>query len=218
MEELMAVLNPKPKKRHAPRLSRDSRGRFLKRGVTRMSGRTNPKHKAKRHSKRRPYRKNPFVLGSVAANPKRHHYRRNPRPALGALIGEFTGALVGAGGGIAVDAAMRPLPLEWKSGAKGYLARGTASVLLGVVGSFLRGRAGNMLAAASRGALTITVYNAARQYVTVPMGLGELSDDEVSQILENPSPVVYDQLPNTMPDEGMSEYTLGDTPVYEDYA
>jgi len=204
-EELMAIMNPRRRKRRRSLPPRGRGGRFLSR---RSRGR------------RRKYRRNPFVQGLAAANPRRRRrrsvsfspsrrrYRRNPAMNLRGLTRDVMGAAIGAAGGVAVDFGMRFMPLTWKTGAFGHLVRGGVSVGLGVLGTMVRGQMGRMLADMGKGALTITVYNAARQYITVPMGLGELTDDEVAQVL-NPSPTVYEDLPLLEDSAGMGAYSMG---------
>lgn len=110
----------------------------------------------------------------------RRRSRRNPiagRGMVGAVVGQVTGAGLGAVGGAALDFALRFLPLQAKTGPVGHLARAGIAIGAGLLGKRIP-----MVAQAAQGALTITLYNVLRQYVTVPMNLGEISDDDVRQI------------------------------------
>lgn len=160
-----------------------------------------------------------FHHGGFRRNPiRRRRYRHNPRGvSIQALGQDLVGAAAGAAGGVAVDLLMRPLPLALKAGPLNYLVRGAASIGLGIIGGLARlPYAGEI----GRGAMSITLYNAARQYVLLPRGLGELSDEDIAALSEgselNPAPVVGEYLmeplpaPLNAPKSGMGEYTLGE--------
>lgn len=149
---------------------------------------------------------------------RRSGYRRNPRALFGggrgAMLGrglgqELIAALAGAAGGAAVDLMMRPMPLAMKAGPLNYLVRGAASIGLGLIGQLVKVPGAAELA---RGAMTITVYNALRQYVLVPRGLGELSEEDVAAIAAmNPEEVVVDGVGEyLLPAPAVGEYTMGE--------
>lgn len=110
-------------------------------------------------------------------------FHRNPiaRPSdfATSIVHDLTDGALGAVGGIVVDVAMKPLPLDWKVGAKGYIAKGAGAVLLGVIGSISGFRP---LAKMSIGAMTTTLYSAAKEHLTGPMGLGEFTTDDAAQL------------------------------------
>jgi hypothetical protein len=106
--------------------------------------------------------------------------QRNPirgGSLLRSITSQATGAGVGAIGGALLDAILRPLPLTMKTGNVGHLTRAGIAI-----GAGLLGKRVPMLAQAAQGALTITLYNVLRQYVTVPMNLGEISDSDMQEI------------------------------------
>lgn len=188
MSELLAVLsNPKRRKRKARRgrrrnpigMHRDSRGRYVP-----MGGRAR-----RRASTMKSVHRSSGARVSRAAW-RRSGYRRNPRPGVLAGFGrgrvfvqnvgqDLVAAVAGAAGGVALDFLMRPLPLAVKAGPLNHLVRGAASIGLGLVAHVARVPIAAELA---KGAMTITLYNAARQYVLLPRGLGELSDEDLTQI------------------------------------
>lgn len=108
-------------------------------------------------------------------------FNRNPRPSVRGIVGNVTGQAMAAGlgalGGAAVDLAMRPLPVKLKVGPLGILTRAGLSIGVGLLGSRMK-----PVAQMAQGALTITLYNALRQYVTVPMNLGEISDGDMQEL------------------------------------
>lgn len=135
---------------------------------------------ARRAAKRSPSKKRAKRSTSTAT--LRGLFKRNPIAPRGrSLIGNLTGQMMagglGAVGGAAVDLAMRPLPVKMKVGPMGILTRAALSIGAGIVGARIQ-----PVAQMAQGALTITLYNALRQYVTVPMNLGEISDADVQEL------------------------------------
>jgi len=102
---------------------------------------------------------------------RRHHvaglrrYRRNP--SLGGLSTSLSNQVMpvalGAGGALLVDMAMDklPIPIDYRSGNKGYLARAGVSVGLGLLAGKFAGRDKGMKVMA--GGLTIVAYNFIRE-------------------------------------------------------
>lgn len=126
-------------------------------------------------AKKRPARRRSTSMARL-----RRRSRRNPiagRGMVGAVVGQVTGAGLGAVGGAALDFALRFLPLQAKTGPVGHLARAGIAIGAGLLGKRIP-----MVAQAAQGALTITLYNVLRQYVTVPMNMGEISDADVREI------------------------------------
>ena len=143
----------------------------------------------KGRGKKRPVKKNP-KHGFGTKRKGRRRVRRNPiglgglRRAGGGLVGaikhQVIGASVGAAGAVALDFALRFAPLSVKTGAMSHVTKAAAAVALG-----LAGRRHALVAQAAQGALAITLYQALRQYVTVPMGLGEISDSDMQQLADS---------------------------------
>lgn len=126
-------------------------------------------------AKKRPARRRSTSMARL-----RRRSRRNPiagRGLIGGVVSQVTGAGVGAIGGAAVDLALRFLPLPVKTGPVGHLTRAGIAIGAGLLGKRMP-----LVAQAAQGALTITLYNVLRQYVTVPMNLGEISDADVREI------------------------------------
>lgn len=201
MSELLAVLsNPrrKGKKRYGKAKHRHPRGVMA--SIHTRSG----KHVSRGRWKRSGYRR----------NPKRRGYRRNPIGlSMAGLGNDLVSATAGAAGGVAVDFVMRPMPLPLKAGPLNYLVRGVASIGLGILGQAVRLP---YAAEVGRGALAITLYNAVRQYVLLPRGLGELSDDDITKLTEasemNPSQIVGEYVSDALPAPvRLGEY-LGEAP------
>lgn len=157
----------------------------------------NPKPSFGRKVKRRRVRRNPIGLGGL---------RRAGGGLVGAIKAQVIGAGVGAAGAIALDFALRFAPVSVKTGAMSHVTKAAAAVALG-----LAGRRNALVAQAAQGALTIALYQAARQYVTVPMGLGEISDSDMQQLADSygDGMGVYDVAPPAL---GVSSPALG---VYE---
>lgn len=158
----------------------------------------NPKHGfgKKRPQKRRVLR-NPIGLGGL---------RSGGRSMVGAIKAQVIGAGIGAAGAAALDFALRFAPVSVKTGAMSHVTKAAAAVALG-----LAGRRHALVAQAAQGALAITLYQALRQYVTVPMGLGEISDSDMQQLADSygDGMGVYDLQPAAL---GVSSPALG---VYE---
>jgi hypothetical protein len=131
-----------------------------------------PKRKRRSASKRRPASLRSMFRGRVGTNPI-------PRTGglLKRVLAQATSAGVGALGGIGLDLLMRPVPLTLKTGAMGHAVRAVTAVGVGLLGGGIP-----LVAQAANGALTITLYNALRQYVAAPLSLGELTDDDMSQL------------------------------------
>jgi hypothetical protein len=195
MSELLAILsNPRGKKGHRKGARRGKYGRFVK-GA----------RKAKKSKS--------VVTTMKSVITTRRGYRGNPRGiSVQGLGADLMAATAGAVGGIALDLAMRPLPLAIKSGPVNHLVRGAASIGLGLLAQSVRMPFAGDLA---RGAMSITLYNAARQYVLLPRGLGELSDDDIAELSAlNPVETVEgvgEYMPALAGPEGIAEYQLGNT-------
>lgn len=140
-------------------------------------------------------------------------FHRNPKlPSARGLIGNVMGQAMAGGlgaiGGAAVDLAMRPLPVKLKVGPAGILTRAGISIGVGLLGAKIK-----PVRDMAQGALTITLYNALRQYVTVPMNLGEISDNDMRELSALVDGGTYPALPG---DDGMGVYeadTLGEYEV-----
>lgn len=117
---------------------------------------------------------------SVSSVRRRFSTNPAPRRGLGGMLGglgsQVKDAAIGAAGGLAVDGAMKLAPLAMKSGPMSHLIRAALSLGIGMTGAAMRSP---MLAQMGAGALTVTAYQAAREYVTVPMGLAEYTEDDL---------------------------------------
>lgn len=167
--------------------------------------------------KKRPVKKNP-KHGFGKKRPQKRRVRRNPiglgglrsggRSLVGAIKAQVIGASIGAAGAAALDFALRFAPVSVKTGAMSHVTKAAAAVALG-----LAGRRHALVAQAAQGALAITLYQALRQYVTVPMGMGEISDSDMQQLADSygdgDGMGVYDLQPAAL---GVSSPALG---VYE---
>jgi hypothetical protein len=105
---------------------------------------------------------------------------------------QATGAGVGALGGIGLDFLLRFAPLKFKTGPLAHVTRAAVAVGLG---TFL-GNKHRLIGAAANGMLTITMYNALRQYVAGPLNLGEISDADMQELSDAYSLGVYDAPPS----------------------
>ena len=169
----------------------------------------NPKGRGKKRS----VKKNPKSHGFAGKRKARRRVRRNPiglgglrssgRSLVGAVKQQVIGAGVGAAGAVALDFALRFAPVSIKTGALSHVTKAAAAVALGLLG-----RRKPLLAQAAQGALTITLYQALRQYVTVPMGLGEISEADMQQLADSygDGMGVYDLQPGAI---GASTPALG---------
>lgn len=92
------------------------------------------------------------------AAPRRRRVRRNPISTRG-VMGDIMGAIQGAGGALAVNAAINliPLPVNLKSGWGGTATKIGLAVALGMVAKPLVGRMAGKLA---EGAMTVAAYEA----------------------------------------------------------
>lgn len=179
-------------------------------GKKRPAPKKNPRPAAKKARKGRRPRRNPIGFGGM---------RSAGRGLLGAVKPLVAGAAVGAAGAAALDFALRFAPVSIKTGALSHVTKAVAAVALGVAG-----RRMPLVRQAAQGALTITLYQALRQYVTVPMNLGEITEGDMQQLsdlysgsggisgyeLTQPALGV-----NAAPSGGMGEYQMGGYEVYE---
>jgi len=188
----LLLINPKGRKPRKKRLSgkhrsrpRGKGGRFLK---------------SVRHLGH-PARASTFHAMGYARNPRRR--RRNPSLLSRGFVSTLGGGAVGALGGVALDLAMKPLPIGLKVGPINHLVRGVGAVALGLLASLVKIPGA---ADVAKGALAITVYNAARQYVTVPYGLGEMSDGDIADLAAAGYAQNYEGQPG---DSSMGEFMPG---------
>ncbi len=186
MAEELLLINPRKRRAASPaqRAWRKKFGQMYGGGKHRRSYARNPIGAVAavnpRHRKRK-YRRNP-VEALAAMNPRRRRrYHRNPRLgfSMQALTGQVMDGALGAIGGVGLDAVMRFVPATWKTGPARYLVKGAGSVLLGVVAGMLKLPAAGKIAT---GAMTVTLYEAAREYVTTPMGLGEYTESDIQAL------------------------------------
>jgi hypothetical protein len=143
----------------------------------------------KGRGKKRPVKKNPKSYGFARKRKGRRRVRRNPiglgglrsagRGLAGAVTSQVIGAGVGAVGAAALDFALRFAPVSVKTGAMSHVTKAAAAIAVGLAAKRMP-----MVARAAQGALTITLYQALRQYVTVPMGLGEISEGDMQQLAD----------------------------------
>jgi hypothetical protein len=127
-------------------------------------------------------RKSRSSKGGFQRNPRRgRRYRRNPfgaRPRARTMMTGFmdvlqTGAF-GAVGGIAVDAVVKFLPAQAKTGAIGNAVKIGLAAGIGAAGAAMKQP---WLTHAGAGAMSIAIYNLARP-LAVQMGLGEMNESE----------------------------------------
>lgn len=155
----------------SPRLGRDSRGRFLKRGHRKTK--RNPSRHRKVKAKRYHARRNPIIR-----HHRRRRARRNPDTG-GMLMRTLFPTMVGAAGAIGTDIAMGflPLPDTLKTGALRPVVKGVAAVGIGWVAGLLTNKGiGNKVMA---GALTVVIYDTVRSFLlrTVPaLPLGQTDE------------------------------------------
>lgn len=150
----------------------------------------NPKHGKKRGKKRATNRNPRPAGGRKQRRTGRRRARRNPigfarlrgagRGLLGNVQSQVVGAGVGAIGAAALDFALRFAPVGIKTGALSHVTKAAAAIALGLAGKRMP-----LVAQAAQGALTITLYQALRQYVTVPMGLGEITEGDMQQLADS---------------------------------
>lgn len=183
MEQLLLV-NPRGRrKRRTP--SRDSKGRFLKRGKSSASKRRrrenpvpfslNPKRRKRRSASAKHRNWGTVKRHQRRVNPS-HRRRRNPTGGgfLGNLTRPLMPAVVGAGGAFATDAAFAylPLPMQLKTGNLAIVSKAVLAVALGmVVSRFMNRRIGEQMTA---GALTVQAHQALSPFVAgvLPGALG----------------------------------------------
>lgn len=109
-------------------------------------------------------------------------FHRNPiggRSLFGGMQSTLVNGAIGAAGGVAVDALLKLAPVSLKTGPVSHLTRAGAAIALGMLGNMVKLPFAGALA---QGAMTIALYGAAREYVTVPMGLSEYTDNDVAEI------------------------------------
>lgn len=172
-ESIVAIVNPRERRTMARRTPpRNAKGRFMKRGHSSRKARRNPR--AKHHTRR---------ASSRSHHTRRRRAHRNPRfsiPSTRMISGTLGGALVGAGGALALDLALQ-------FGAP-YLPAMVATPgiprnLLRLGGAFLIGALSGLVVkpetrrAITAGAVTVVTYSIvkdlANQYVLPPtMQLG----------------------------------------------
>lgn len=126
------------------------------------------------------------------------HRRPNPISGVGAFVKTtLMPSVVGGAGALALDVAvaMLPLPPTMKTGPMAPLVKAAGAVGIGMLaGQFLGRRTGEQVAA---GALTVTVYNVARQMLAkasggrIP-GLGEYVGEYVSEYVGEPPQLGYE--------------------------
>lgn len=146
----MIVANPKRKPKQ--RRSRDASGQLTKKPARRSAGK----------------RRNPVAVAG---------YRRRSGGGVGGIVPMLGSAAMGAGGGLLIDLAMKPLPLSMKTGPMKHLTAGGMSIGLALLGS--KFPAARQLA---HGALTVAIYNAAREQLATPLGLSEISEADMAAI------------------------------------
>jgi hypothetical protein len=148
----------------------------------------NPKGKGR---KKRPVKSNPRPASRrKQRRTGRRRARRNPigfgrlrgagRGLLGGVTSQVMGAGVGAVGAVALDFALRFAPVSVKTGAMSHITKAAAAIAVGLAAKRMP-----LVAQAAQGALTITLYQALRQYVTVPMGLGEITEGDMQQLADS---------------------------------
>ncbi len=145
-------------------------------------------------------RRRPRRFAGLARSLRR--YRRNPisHGNLGDRVTSMAmDGAIGAAGGLLVDAALKPMPLDMKMGPVSHLVRAGISIGLGLIGAMAKIPVAAKLAT---GGLTITLYNAGREYITTPMGLNEYTHNDMAG-LGLPNPEDYEQAS----DGSMNEYT-----------
>lgn len=157
------------------------------------------KTKAKRSRARRTgHRSHTIRVHKNPIRSRRHRrsirFHRNPisggaRGLMRTVTGTAVDGAIGAAGGIAVDAMLKLVPVSMKTGPMGHLVRGAGAIVLGLVGGIAKIPAAGKLAT---GAMTIALYNAAREYVTVPMGLGEYTDSDIAELAGLSGALGYD--------------------------
>lgn len=87
------------------------------------------------------------------------------------------GATIGAVGGGLVDAGMKVVPVRFKVGPANLAIRAAGSI-----GLALLLKRWPWAAKLGEGALTITLHQALREYLTVPKGLAELTEGDMQQL------------------------------------
>jgi hypothetical protein len=129
----------------------------------------------------------------LSAAPKKRRYK-NPRGlgGMAGIMGQVAPAATAAAGGLVLDVVwgFLPLPDVIKSGPMRHLAKGAGAIGLGVLAGMVVNKAtANKFAT---GALTVVLYNAAREVVAKmapQLRLGEYEEDitDMSAYIENNS-------------------------------
>lgn len=169
--QMLALVNPAKRKRKSKSAARTTRRRAKNKGQHVAGYYPNPA--PRRHHRRR----------KSASGVSVRRFHRNPIAGrrrggiVKGIVGTVKNGAVGAVGGLLTDAAMKFAPLSMKTGAISHLIRGSVAVALGLVGDMVRIPGAGMMA---EGAMTITLYQAAREYITVPMGLAEYTEADMA--------------------------------------
>lgn len=214
MEQLLLVNpSPRPSRRKKPRTAAQKRAtaKLVAANKARRRRKTNPVTPVAAPKYRRSTRRARSAVTTYARRSRAR--KRNP---IGGGIGDLlTGALTGAVGALAVNAAYNylPIPATMRSGYTGYAVKGAFAVALGVFGKRLLGR---RAVKAAEGSLVLTMsqaiiqasagtgvnlgyYSPAVQYAPNPMYQRRLSE-YVSGTGAAPIPSLADTY------RGMGEY------------
>ena len=113
-------------------------------------------------------RKRRRSLRAVARSTSRRRVRRNPIGTSG-IMSSIMGAVQGAGGALAVNAAFNflPIPATMKTGMAGTATKMGLAIALGLVGKKVLGRTAGKMA---EGAMTVIAYDAIKGMMPVSMG------------------------------------------------
>lgn len=200
MAQLM-LINPakRPSKRRGKATAAQLRALKKARAARKVS--SNPAPRRRRAS-----------LRAASAPRRMKRARRNPIGMSG-IFGDVMGAVQGAGGALAINAAFNllPLPATIKaapSGMAGTAVKMGMAVALGMVGRKVLGRAAGKMA---EGAMTVAAYDAIKGFVPSTFG-GDAPAGVAGLGYYGPAvnagalPEVY---PNTSVMDGMGEYVSG---------
>jgi hypothetical protein len=173
MSTLMLV-NPRKRRagprKHRTAAQRAATARMVAANKARRGRRSNPIHTVAHAA---PARRRRAVAHHVKHRARRRHNPISLRGPLSMLMP----ALQGAAGAVAVNAAIKylPLPIMLKSGATANLTKGVLAILLGTFGRKLFGHTAVKMA---EGALTVTATNAITQALgKTGLNLGDASGD-----------------------------------------
>jgi len=201
MAQLM-LINPakRPKKRKAS----PAQLRALAAGRKRRAAAANPAPRRRRNS----------TAMRVTRSSTRRRARRNPIGMTG-VMGDLVGAVQGAGGALAVNAAMNilPLPASLKTGWGATASKIGLAVALGMLGRKVLGRSAGKMA---EGAMTVAAYEAISGMVPTTFGgsapaagVAGLGYYGAAQNAGGNIPVVNGSLPFNGNGSGMGEYVSG---------